>query len=73
MQVPHLAVYGGRDVLVPAWQSAEEAGLALQEAGNADATVVVFPQGDHRIQDASTGHFVSGYLELLVNWTVRRA
>ena len=73
IQVPHLAVYGGRDVLVPAWQSAEETGLALQQAGNADATVVVFPNADHRIQDASTGHFVPGYLDLLVNWTLRRA
>jgi pimeloyl-ACP methyl ester carboxylesterase len=72
IQVPYLAVYGGRDVLVPAWQSAEETGLALQRAGNSDATVVVFPNGDHRIQDASASHFVAGYLDLLVNWTVRR-
>ncbi len=72
IQVPFLAIYGGRDVLVPAWQSAEESGRALQEAGNPDTTVVVFPQGDHRIQDASTGRFVTGYLDLLADWTAAR-
>ena len=64
---PFLAVYGGRDVLLPAWQSARETGHALQSAGNQDAAVVVFPDGDHRIQH-NPGNFVNGYLELLTEW-----
>lgn len=68
---PFLAIYGGRDVLLPSWQSAEESGHALRRAGNADATVVVFPAGDHRICDA-TGEFVAGYLDLLAGWAAQR-
>jgi len=68
VRCPFLAVYGGRDVLVPAWQSAKETGQALQEAGNPDSTVVVFPEGDHRIQQH--GDFVNGYLDLLADWAV---
>lgn len=67
---PFLAVYGGRDVLLPAWQSARETGHALQRAGNADSAVVVFPEGDHRIKHTN-GTFVSGYLDLLTDWTAR--
>jgi pimeloyl-ACP methyl ester carboxylesterase len=72
IHVPFLAIYGGRDLLVPAWQSAEESGHALQQAGNADATVVVFPNGNHRLQDTSTGEFVTGFLELLADWLAVR-
>lgn len=72
---PFLAVYGGLDVLVPPWRGASETGGALQAAGNADATVVVFPTGDHRIQDpaSESGAFVPGYLDLLGDWAARRA
>ena len=69
---PYLAIYGGRDVLVPAWRGAEESGMALQRAGNDDATIVVFPIGNHRIQDDKTGTFVDGYLDLLADWTSHR-
>jgi pimeloyl-ACP methyl ester carboxylesterase len=72
IQCSFLAVYGGRDVLVPAWRSAEETGRALERAGNADATVVVFATGDHRIRDRSSGAFVPGYLDLLGDWAARR-
>jgi len=68
-----LAIFGGRDVLVPAWRSAEETGRALEEAGNADATVVVFAAGDHRIRYGSSEAFVPGYLDLLGDWAARRA
>ena len=73
VRCPFLAIYGGRDVLVPAWRSAEETGRALEAAGNHDATVVVFAGADHRIRDARTGDFVAGYLDLLGNWAARRA
>ncbi len=71
IRCPFLAVFGGRDVLVPAWRSAEESGEALSDGGTPDATVVVFPQGDHRIRDRA-GEFVPGYLKLLGQWTADR-
>lgn len=73
VRCPFLAIYGGRDVLVPAWRSARECGEAFEASSHTDATVVVFPGGDHRIRDAPSGRFVSGYLELLADWAARRA
>jgi uncharacterized protein len=73
VECPFLAVYGGLDRLLPPWRGARETGQALARAGNADATVIVFPLGDHRIQDTRTGGLVSGYLELLGDWASRRA
>jgi pimeloyl-ACP methyl ester carboxylesterase len=73
IRCPFLAVYGARDVLVPAWQSARETGECLVESGARDATVVVFPKGNHRIQDDETGGFVEGYLDLLGSWLGRHA
>lgn len=71
--VPFLAIYGGNDVLLPAWQSAEESGHALTRAGNRDSTVVVFPNANHRIQCEPEGTtFAAGYLDLLVDWTAAR-
>lgn len=70
IRCPYLAVYGGRDVLLPAWRSAEETGVALRQAGNQDSAVVVFPGGDHRIQQDGAG-FVPGYLDLLADWAGR--
>jgi pimeloyl-ACP methyl ester carboxylesterase len=72
IRIPFMAICGGQDVLVPAWRCAQETGDALERARNPDATVVVFPGGDHRMQDATTGGFVDGYLELLCDWIVRR-
>lgn len=72
IRTPFLAIYGGRDVPLPAWRSAQESGDALDRAGNPDAIVVVFPHGDHRIMDAETAEFVVGYLDLLANWVVRQ-
>ncbi len=72
VRCPFLAVFGGRDDLVPAWRGAEEVGNALQRAGNDDATVVVFPDGDHRIAASSSGGFVAGYLDLISGWAALR-
>jgi uncharacterized protein len=72
VRCPYLAVYGGLDLLVPAWRCAEETGQALNHAANPDVTVVVFPKGDHRLRDAASGDFVPGYLDLLGNWTAAR-
>ncbi len=69
---PFLAVYGGLDTLLPAWQGAEECGRAFAAAANVDATVMVFPRGDHRLQDQVNKEFVPGYLDLLGTWTATR-
>lgn len=72
VRCPFLAIFGGLDPLVPAWRGAEETGRALQEAGNRDATVIVFPSGNHRMYDATTGKFCTGYLDLMMSWVGRR-
>ncbi len=69
---PFLAIYGGHDVLLPAWRCAEESGRALDEAPADDVTVTVFPSGNHRIRNDETGEFVPGYLDLLGDWTTAR-
>jgi pimeloyl-ACP methyl ester carboxylesterase len=69
---PLLAIFGAQDVLVPAWESAQIYSASVRAAGNPDATIVVFPQGNHRIQLAQDGPFVAGYLDLLGDWVARR-
>ncbi|MGH8945697.1 MAG: alpha/beta hydrolase family protein [Acidimicrobiia bacterium] len=69
---PYLATYGGRDLLVPAWESAKTTEDALDRAPTTDAMVVVFPAGDHRIQDPGTGRLPTGYLDLIGGWAARR-
>ncbi len=72
VRCPFLALFGALDVLVPAWESAAIYSRALHTAGNQDATIVVFPQGNHRILAPETGAFVTGYLDLLGDWVARR-
>lgn len=67
-----LAIYGGLDLLVLPWKGAKEPGQALQQAETADSTVVIFPDGDHRIQHPKTGQFVAGYLDLFGDWAAHR-
>jgi uncharacterized protein len=69
---PFLALFGELDPLLPALESAAIYGKALREAGNRDATIVVFPQGNHRVLVAETGEFATGYLDLLADWTAKR-
>jgi hypothetical protein len=72
IRCPILAIFGARDALVPAWESAEIYSRALRAADNRDATIIVFPQGDHRIGVKETGAFAEGYLDLLADWAARR-
>jgi pimeloyl-ACP methyl ester carboxylesterase len=72
VRCPFLAVFGALDVLMPVWESAQLCSQALRDAGNLDATVVVFPQGNHRILIAETRQFVPGYLDLLGDWALYR-
>jgi len=74
MQVhcPFLALFGTRDVLVPAWESAAIYDRTLRAAGNRDITLAIFPQGNHRIRIEETGEFCTGYLDLLGDWAAQR-
>lgn len=65
-----LAVYGGRDTLLPPTRSVTEASDALATSCD-DATVLVFPQGDHRLHLENTT-LVPGYLKLLGAWAQQR-
>ena len=69
---PYLAIYGGLDLLVPAWESAKITGDSLDHAPTTDTMVVVFPAGDHRIQDPDTGRLLTGYFDLIGGWAARR-
>lgn len=53
--VPVLAVFGGKDVQVPAEQNAPAIEAALEEAGNEDYTVVTLPEANHLFQRAVIG------------------
>lgn len=70
VRCPFLAVFGGLDVLLPAWRSARETGAALVECR--DATVTVFPHADHRIQIDGPLDFAPGYLDLIGDWAAAR-
>jgi hypothetical protein len=45
---------------------------ALHVAGNPDATIVIFPQANHRILLPGTHEFATGYLDLLADWAAHR-
>jgi fermentation-respiration switch protein FrsA (DUF1100 family) len=72
VRCPLLAIFGARDVLVPAWESAAIYDRALRAAGNRDATLAIFPQGNHRLRIEETGDFCPGDLDLLGDWVARR-
>jgi pimeloyl-ACP methyl ester carboxylesterase len=70
IRCPFLAVFGGLDILVPAWRGARETGESLVECP--DATVTVFPHADHRIQIDGPLDFAPGYLDLIGDWAAAR-
>lgn len=47
LRVPVLAMWGGRDVLVPVEESARNVGAALGASGSRDVTVCVVADADH--------------------------
>ena len=72
IRCPFLAIFGELDPLLPARESALICGQALRKADNADATLVLFPQGNHHIMLADSSEFVPGYLDLLADWAAHR-
>lgn len=78
IEVPVLAVYGGKDVQVPADRNAYAMERILSDAGHADFRVVTLPEANHLFQLAETGHpaeyamlepaFLPALAEELVPW-----
>ena len=77
---PVLAFFGGRDIIVPPERNVEPMRQALRRAGNADHTILVFPDGDHVLTATKTGApgeipfnsvLVPGYLDALRQWLVK--
>ena len=80
--VPVLAVFGGKDVQVPAAQNAPAIEAALKEAGNEDVTIVTLPDANHLFQKAESGSlseyaqlepvFTEDFIPTLVEWLQAR-
>lgn len=79
LKQPFLVIYGSADTLAPPHEGAATWSRLLQEGGNRDSTVKVFPHGTHgMLIAAATGNprevlreprFVPGYLDTLISWT----
>ena len=67
---PVLSIYGECDASVPVAKSVEVFEQALEEAGNTDYTIKVFPEADHgvRVDD----ELAEGYLDFMTFWLVDR-
>jgi pimeloyl-ACP methyl ester carboxylesterase len=74
---PVLALFGGRDIIVPPDRNIAPMEQGLKRGGNADYTIKVFPTGDHVLQETPTGamrdgpflkELVPGYLETMRAW-----
>jgi uncharacterized protein len=79
---PVLAIFGERDLQVPADLNKAKIEAALQRAGNSDVTTKIFPQANHLFQSAGTGspseygqlkkEFVPGFLDTMTEWILKR-
>ncbi len=74
---PVLALFGGRDTVVPPAKNAPLLERALKAGGNRDYTITVFPDGDHVIMATPTGarrnvplwtQFMPGYFATMLDW-----
>jgi alpha/beta superfamily hydrolase len=78
--IPVLGIFGGLDVQVPAARNASAMQTALEEAGNADHSVITLPDANHLFQAAQTGTieeygtlpaaFTPDFLPTLVDWVL---
>jgi dienelactone hydrolase len=70
VRCPVLAIFGEKDTQIPVNKSIALYKAYLQEAGNEDVTIELFPDADHMIQVG--GDFASGYYESVNRWLVMR-
>jgi pimeloyl-ACP methyl ester carboxylesterase len=81
VKIPVLALYGGKDLNVPAAKNVAALTEELNEAGNRDYTIKVFPDANHdafetpkALMDDEERRYVKrlvpGYLEVTINWVL---
>lgn len=78
VDVPVLALFGGKDTQVPAEMNESAMKAAFGKGGNTDATTRVFPDANHLFQAAGTGspneymelepEFLPGFLDTISEW-----
>ena len=77
VRVPVYVMLGALDRSVPTAESAPLLRAALRDAGISDATVRVFPNGNHGLMEAQTGfergaqanrYYVAGFQGDLIAW-----
>jgi hypothetical protein len=83
VQVPVLALFGGKDLQVPAEPNRRAMEEVFARSGLKDFRLVVMPGANHLYQEANTGsvseytklkkEFLPGFLDLLTTWIGERA
>jgi pimeloyl-ACP methyl ester carboxylesterase len=83
VSVPVLAIFGGRDLQVPEGDNRARLEKALNDAGNREVTVKVYPEANHVFMHAVTGQpaeyatlpkvFVAPLLDDLATWISRQS
>jgi fermentation-respiration switch protein FrsA (DUF1100 family) len=81
VRCPVLALFGERDLQVPAEMDKTAMEKALRKGGNKDFTMKIMPKANHLFLTAVTGspseyatmkkEFVPGFLETMTNWILR--
>lgn len=75
LKMPVLAIWGGRDALVPVKASSENIRAALERAGNKDFTILIVPDADHNMMmpgSAPTDLPSEEYLDKMIEWVQKR-
>ena len=67
---PVLSIYGECDASVPVAKSVEVFKRALDEAGNSDYTIKVFPKANHGVRVCDD--YAEGYLDFMTSWLKER-
>ncbi len=78
LRVPILALFGEKDLQVPAESNRAAVEAALKKGGDKDVTVKVLPRTNHLFLQSDTGspaeyatmkkEFVPGFLDILTEW-----
>lgn len=81
LKCPVLVIYGEIDRGVPPSESQPILETALNQSGDLQYTIHVFPAGNHALLESTTGsmkefpflkRFVPGFLDLMVNWVNKK-
>jgi len=69
---PLLAIYGELDWAVLPGPNIARLEKALNEGGNQDYTIKVFPSASHNLWLQKTGGYVPGYFDTMTEWLLKR-